>query len=114
MVKYCLQGYNATILAYGQTGENSINLRIIILLTLNLLGAGKTFTMGTAGSQGLPPDALGMIPRAIQTVRLFLKNRNGLSFYFIHRSFQSLVDLLVHINYEFPFLSCTMKKLEIC
>ncbi len=42
-----LQGYNVSLLAYGQSG------------------AGKSYTMGTSGPlEQIPPDALGVIPRA--------------------------------------------------
>ena len=44
-VKDVLQGYNATLLAYGQTG------------------AGKTFTLSS-----IQPNAVGVIPRALQEV----------------------------------------------
>lgn len=44
-----LQGYNVSLLAYGQSG------------------AGKSYTMGTSGpNEQSIPDAMGVIPRAAQ------------------------------------------------
>lgn len=40
--------YNATVLAYGQTGS------------------GKTYTMGSGFDVELPPEQVGIIPRAIE------------------------------------------------
>ncbi|KAL1924413.1 uncharacterized protein VTP21DRAFT_7448 [Calcarisporiella thermophila] len=46
-----IQGYNVTILAYGQTSS------------------GKTYTMGTAsGAMNEAPETIGIIPRAISTL----------------------------------------------
>ncbi|CAG8508016.1 1853_t:CDS:2, partial [Acaulospora colombiana] len=45
-----LEGYNVTILAYGQTSS------------------GKTYTMGTADNDFIPPESKGMIPRTINTL----------------------------------------------
>ncbi|CAG8579760.1 2401_t:CDS:2 [Funneliformis caledonium] len=45
-----LEGYNVTILAYGQTSS------------------GKTFTMGTSENGLIEPEAKGIIPRSISTL----------------------------------------------
>ncbi|MEE6493062.1 hypothetical protein FKM82_016715 [Ascaphus truei] len=47
LVEGCFQGYNATVLAYGQTG------------------AGKTHTMGSGFDLGVSEEELGIIPRAV-------------------------------------------------
>ena len=50
MVLGCFAGFNATILAYGQTGS------------------GKTHTMGTGSTMGLPPEAVGIVPRVFEFI----------------------------------------------
>ncbi|XP_048580945.1 kinesin-like protein KIF21A isoform X2 [Nematostella vectensis] len=47
LVEGCLDGYNATVLAYGQTG------------------AGKTYTMGTGFDVNIDPLEEGIVPRAV-------------------------------------------------
>ncbi|KFP05176.1 Kinesin-like KIF21B, partial [Calypte anna] len=47
LIEGCFEGYNATVLAYGQTG------------------AGKTFTMGTGFDLNTSKEEQGIIPRAI-------------------------------------------------
>ncbi|XP_048352038.1 kinesin-like protein KIF21B isoform X2 [Sphaerodactylus townsendi] len=47
LIEGCFEGYNATVLAYGQTG------------------AGKTYTMGTGFDMNISDEELGIIPRAI-------------------------------------------------
>uniref|UniRef100_A0A4X1SK41 Kinesin motor domain-containing protein n=1 Tax=Sus scrofa TaxID=9823 RepID=A0A4X1SK41_PIG len=47
LVEGCFEGYNATVLAYGQTG------------------AGKTYTMGTGFDMATSEEEQGIIPRAI-------------------------------------------------
>ncbi|XP_052558484.1 kinesin-like protein KIF21B isoform X1 [Tympanuchus pallidicinctus] len=47
LIEGCFEGYNATVLAYGQTG------------------AGKTYTMGTGFDMSISEDEQGIIPRAI-------------------------------------------------
>ncbi|XP_004700134.1 kinesin-like protein KIF21B [Echinops telfairi] len=47
LIEGCFEGYNATVLAYGQTG------------------AGKTYTMGTGFDMSTSEDEQGIIPRAI-------------------------------------------------
>ncbi|XP_044141592.1 kinesin-like protein KIF21B [Bufo gargarizans] len=48
LVEGCFQGYNATVLAYGQTG------------------AGKTYTMGSGFDLAVSESELGIIPRAVR------------------------------------------------
>lgn len=50
LVDGCFQGYNATVLAYGQTG------------------AGKTYTMGSADNSGRLEEELGIVPRVMKEV----------------------------------------------
>ncbi|XP_064634867.1 kinesin-like protein KIF21A isoform X2 [Lineus longissimus] len=47
LIEGCLEGYNATIFAYGQTG------------------AGKTYSMGTGFDVNASPEEIGIIPRAV-------------------------------------------------
>ncbi|XP_048213389.1 kinesin-like protein KIF21B isoform X3 [Perognathus longimembris pacificus] len=47
LIEGCFEGYNATVLAYGQTG------------------AGKTYTMGTGFDTAMAEEEQGIIPRAI-------------------------------------------------
>ncbi|XP_017595334.1 PREDICTED: kinesin-like protein KIF21B isoform X3 [Corvus brachyrhynchos] len=47
LIEGCFEGYNATVLAYGQTG------------------AGKTYTMGTGFDMSISEEEQGIIPRAI-------------------------------------------------
>ncbi|KAG8132208.1 hypothetical protein E2320_010087 [Naja naja] len=47
LIEGCFEGYNATVLAYGQTG------------------AGKTYTMGTGFDMNTSDEEQGIIPRAI-------------------------------------------------
>ncbi|XP_074659769.1 kinesin-like protein KIF21A [Tubulanus polymorphus] len=47
LIEGCLEGYNATIFAYGQTGS------------------GKTYSMGTGFDVNIPPECVGIIPRAV-------------------------------------------------
>uniref|UniRef100_A0A8B9M9C1 Kinesin family member 21B n=1 Tax=Accipiter nisus TaxID=211598 RepID=A0A8B9M9C1_9AVES len=47
LIEGCFEGYNATVLAYGQTG------------------AGKTYTMGTGFDMNISEEEQGIIPRAI-------------------------------------------------
>lgn len=66
VVEDIFKGYNATILAYGQTGRllvYSLPVSIRIFFSPNtFLGAGKTYSMGSADSLTLDENA-GMIPR---------------------------------------------------
>ena len=55
LVLGCFDGYNAAILAYGQTGS----------IDFDILG-GKTFTMGTAVSTIESRQSQGIIPRVVR------------------------------------------------
>ncbi|KAK9762349.1 hypothetical protein K7432_012004 [Basidiobolus ranarum] len=68
------QGFNATILAYGQTSS------------------GKTFTMGTGSRKHTAFEAQGIIPRAVKTLFDVLNNSPG--------SFQVRVSYLEIYNEE--------------
>ena len=57
LVLGCFGGYNATIIAYGQTG------------------AGKTFTMGTGSTLGLSNDLIGIVPRVFDFIIDETENR---------------------------------------
>ena len=59
--KKVLMGYNATLLAYGQTGS------------------GKTYTMGTAHSDHVEPEHVGVTPRVIRSLFDKIKKRRGRS-----------------------------------
>ena len=50
LVDGCFEGYNATILAYGQTSS------------------GKTYTMGSAFNSNIDEKDLGIIPRVIKKI----------------------------------------------
>ncbi|CAG8725561.1 14300_t:CDS:2, partial [Acaulospora morrowiae] len=77
-----LEGYNVTILAYGQTSS------------------GKTYTMGTADNVFIPPESKGMIPRTMSTLFEKIESEQckkskftvKVSFIEIHN--EDLIDLL--------------------
>jgi hypothetical protein len=50
LVKQFLQGFNATILAYGQTYS------------------GKTYTMGSSNNDNTPLEQMGIIPRVFRDI----------------------------------------------
>ncbi|CAG8700627.1 11331_t:CDS:2, partial [Scutellospora calospora] len=56
MVDKFLEGFNVTILAYGQTSS------------------GKTHTMGTADSLSSPQETRGIIPRAMATLFSYINS----------------------------------------
>lgn len=58
LIEQCFDGFNATILAYGQTG--------FILVVKK--GSGKTYTMGSAVIEGLEEEQQGIIPRVISKI----------------------------------------------
>ncbi|KAG9307692.1 hypothetical protein G9A89_023257 [Geosiphon pyriformis] len=85
MVEKLIEGYNTTILAYGQTGS------------------GKTYSMGTAlDGSNIPPEHLGIVPRAIYKLFEGLearKEKNPAFAYEVLVSFlelynEDLIDLL--------------------
>lgn len=89
VVERFLEGYNATVMAYGQTGT------------------GKTFTMGTAPQYagiGWDPKSVspneGIVPRAVKHIFSYfasshdIENRYGLTVSFIEVYNEDLIDLL--------------------
>ena len=87
--KKVLMGYNATLLAYGQTGS------------------GKTYTMGTAHSDHLEPEHVGVTPRVIRSLFDKIKKEEAdrtahykvrVSFLEIHN--EQINDLLFLSNIE--------------
>nr|CAG8441546.1 1844_t:CDS:2 [Entrophospora candida] len=82
LVENFLEGYNVTILAYGQTSS------------------GKTHTMGTADNNSIPPESKGIIPRAMDTLFNFLNSPNyktrrfSLKVSFVELYNEDLIDLL--------------------
>ncbi|CAG8605129.1 2104_t:CDS:2, partial [Dentiscutata heterogama] len=82
LVENFLEGYNVTILAYGQTSS------------------GKTHTMGTADNSSISLDSKGIIPRAMETLfssmnSLQCKNQKfSIKVSFIEIYNEDLIDLL--------------------
>lgn len=84
----CFEGYNAAILAYGQTGSNLI-----------FYAGGKTFTMGTAVNTLDNNINQGIIPRVIQEIFAQVKEREKKAEFIIKASFleiynEQILDLL--------------------
>ncbi|CAG8432689.1 5671_t:CDS:2 [Diversispora eburnea] len=83
-----LEGFNVTILAYGQTSS------------------GKTHTMGTSDNLSLPAESRGIIPRSLETLFTYInsaqyKNRKyvmKVSFVEIYN--EDLIDLLAEGDEE--------------
>eukprot|EP00957_Ditylum_brightwellii_P196801 14993273-Ditylum_brightwellii.AAC.1 len=65
LLESCLDGYNATVLAYGQTGAGK---------TYSVLGAATRASMSKM-EQGELDDSAGIIPRALHEVFLRLNER---------------------------------------
>ena len=59
LIEGCFNGFNATVIAYGQTG------------------AGKTHTMGTGFELNLKEEFAGMIPRALKQIFNGIKIRQA-------------------------------------
>ena len=81
LVLGCFRGFNATVLAYGQTGS------------------GKTHTMGSAVSQDVSEEELGIIPRVIRLIFEEEEKRRTRADFAIKCSFleiynEELIDLL--------------------
>ena len=72
----CFDGFNATVIAYGQTG------------------AGKTHTMGTGFEMDVLEHQEGMIPRALRQIFNGIKSREG-KFFFLIFLFNFLKDFFV-------------------
>lgn len=97
MVNSFLEGYNITVLAYGQTSS------------------GKTYTMGTSGMTNSESDgtltlsfnsslSLGIIPRAIETIFDAIANTDPtenemqVSISYLELYNEDLIDLLVDVG----------------
>ncbi|CAG8445487.1 15018_t:CDS:2 [Funneliformis caledonium] len=83
LVDKFLEGYNVTILAYGQTSS------------------GKTYTMGTADNPSTPLQFKGIIPRAMSTLfnimnnsSIYLNRKFSITVSFIEIYNEDLIDLL--------------------
>ncbi|KAM9321575.1 kinesin-like protein KIF21B [Gastrophryne carolinensis] len=61
LVEGCFQGYNATVLAYGQTG------------------AGKTYTMGSGFDLVVSDTELGIIPRAVRQLFTTIQDKTSIA-----------------------------------
>ncbi|CAG8781714.1 16516_t:CDS:2, partial [Cetraspora pellucida] len=88
MVDKFLEGFNVTILAYGQTSS------------------GKTHTMGTADSLSSLPESRGIIPRSMATLFSYInsaqyKNRKfTMKVSFVEIYNEDLIDLLAECDDE--------------
>lgn len=77
-VQSTLEGYNATVLAYGQTGT------------------GKTFTMEGFDSSELR----GIIPRSVEEIYDYIQNRAAESTHFLVRASYVQVTLSTRLGYK--------------
>ncbi|CAG8487035.1 13777_t:CDS:2 [Acaulospora colombiana] len=80
-----LEGYNVTILAYGQTSS------------------GKTYTMGTADNESVPLESKGIIPRTMATLFELINSQSDkfvVTVSFIEIYNEDLIDLLGEGNLE--------------
>ncbi|CAG8480243.1 43032_t:CDS:2 [Gigaspora margarita] len=88
MITKFLEGYNVTILAYGQTSS------------------GKTHTMGTADDRSIPPESKGIIPRtmaalfSLVTSGQYKSHKFSIKVSFIEIHNEDLIDLLGEGNEE--------------
>ncbi|CAG8619378.1 12174_t:CDS:2, partial [Gigaspora rosea] len=88
MVDKFLEGFNVTILAYGQTSS------------------GKTYTMGTSNEYSQLPETKGIIPRSMATLFSYVNSTQYKSRKFVIKvSFveiynEDLIDLLAEGDYE--------------
>ncbi|KXJ21576.1 Kinesin-like protein KIF27 [Exaiptasia diaphana] len=99
LVKSCLQGYNATVFAYGQTKSK----KVIVLRRRQFRekdpGSGKTHTMGSLGTGGLTDSDHGIIPRAVKQIFQMIEEKKDKVEFEIHVSYieiylEELRDLL--------------------
>ena len=67
-----MTGYNATILAYGQTVRFDMfdlaNTPCLFSCLSFTQGSGKTYTMGTASNNNIKNEHLGIIPRVVDQI----------------------------------------------
>lgn len=68
------EGFNATILAYGQTGTYIVSERVLnkiwigLSLFCDFTGSGKTWTMGSSSDTNMSLQTIGIIPRMIKNL----------------------------------------------
>lgn len=74
----CFEGYNATILAYGQTSS------------------GKTFTMGTSDQAGLSEEEIGIVPRVINFIFSEIDKRKAKAEFVVKVSFLEIYNEEIH------------------
>lgn len=102
----CFEGYNAAVLAYGQTGS-----KIIAIL------GGKTYTMGT-NTTTMDCNEEGMIPKVIHELFSEIEKRKNLAEFHVKASFleiynEQIIDLLdSHKNIKLIFLHLGSKTME--
>ena len=83
----CFEGYNAAVLAYGQTGSNEVNY-----------AGGKTYTMGT-NTTTMECSEEGIVPRVIDDIFNEIEKRKANVEFTIKASFieiynEQIIDLL--------------------
>lgn len=74
LVKRSLEGFNATVLAYGQVKFIKCFIKICELKFHSQTGTGKTYTMGIDFYKD--KDREGIIPRAVRHIFSVLENNN--------------------------------------
>ena len=109
LVLNCFDGYNAAVLAYGQTGS-----------TLFVYSGGKTFTMGTAASNFSDMTSIGIIPRTVYEIFREVKERKEKNLIEVRASFieiynEQIIDLLSEphikdLKLEFPYAGTPFEK----
>jgi hypothetical protein len=72
----CFDGYNAAILAYGQTGSTQL-----------CYVGGKTYTMGTSHGYASCDQELGILPRVINSLYQEMQKRQTQSQFTVRASF---------------------------
>ncbi|KAJ2716501.1 hypothetical protein H4R19_000616 [Coemansia spiralis] len=86
LISRFLQGYNATVLAYGA--------QLIPALLLPLTGSGKTFSMGTGLSAPCTDiETQGVVPRAIGEIWRYLEDRSRTQPGFVYSVDASFLEL---------------------
>lgn len=78
MILGCFEGYNATILAYGQTSS------------------GKTFTMGTSDLSGLSEEEIGIVPWVIDFIFKEIDKRKAKAEFVVKCSFLEIYNEEIH------------------
>jgi kinesin family member 21 len=88
LLEAAFEGFNATILAYGQTGSflcrsfsffhsrtYLLTRRCLLSVCFIVSGSGKTFTMGSAAEEVMSEESLGIIPRVIKRLFQMIEQR---------------------------------------